>query len=134
MRQFICLVLVISLSWVTTGYACAMDGWSQVRSVCCCPGGHVQRPATSAEPCARTARADAGASCCKFVAGSVLDAQQPGLLASSPALDLPAFLPLPAATWAVAEPAARDLVLPPPARGPPGAGTHTFLTTARLRL
>lgn len=134
MRQFICLVLVISLSWVTTGYACQMDGWSRVRAVCCCLKTHATPPPAKAKPCADQASAAAGTSCCTFMSSAGLHDQQPGLMARAAVLDLPVFVSGPPLTWVASEPRERDLALPPPARGPPGAGTHTFLTTARLRL
>lgn len=134
MRRFISLLLVISLSWVTTGYACRMDGLDVVRAECCCPNGHEARD--HAMPDAKAAvEAEATSSCCDVVADAALDHQQPGLLAQLPALDLPAVALLPSTSWNLVEPAARTVAALPPVRGPPlGSGTRTYLTTARLRL
>lgn len=133
MRQFISLLLVISLSWVTTGYACRMDGLDVVRAVCCCPQAHKAHHVADADVKA-SVQADDESSCCDIVASTALDDQH-GVLTQVAALDLPVFAPLPAFTWNVIEPATRLIAMPPPARGPPlGSGTRTYLTTARLRL
>ena len=134
MRRIISLLLVISLSWVTTGYACQMDGLDVVRAVCCCPHGHKAHDAAEADPAAAV---DAGdqAPCCDVVASAALDDQQPGVLAQVLALDLPGFALLPATPWNATAPGGVSVVTLPPARGPPlGSGTRTYLTTARLRL
>lgn len=133
MRRFISLLLIISLSWVTTGYACRMDGLDMVRAVCCCPHGH-EAP-DHVMPDATAAKADAPSNCCDVVADAALDHQQPGLLAQVPALDLPAVALLPSTSWDLIDPATRTLAALPLVRGPPlGSGTRTYLTTARLRL
>lgn len=134
MRQFISLLLVISLSWVTTGYACRMDGLDVVRAVCCCPQADKARSAAETDDQA-SPQIDDESVCCDVVASVALDDEQPGVLTQGTALDLPVFASLPDAPWNVIEPAARLLGLPPPARGPPsGSGTRTYLSTARLRL
>ncbi len=134
MRQFISLLLVISLSWVTTGYACQMDGLDVVRAVCCCPDAHKAHDVADADAKVSTQAGDES-SCCDVVASTALDHQQPGVLTQVTALDLPVFLPLPALTWNPIEPAARLIPMPPPARGPPfGSGSRIYLSTARLRL
>lgn len=134
MRQLISFLLVISLSWVTTGYACRMDSLDVVRAVCCCPQAHKAHHAADADAKA-SSQADDESSCCDVVASTALDDQQPGVLTQVAALDLPVFAALPALTRNVIEPAARLIAMPPPARGPPlGSGTRTYLNTARLRL
>lgn len=134
MRRFISLLLVISLSWVTTGYACRMDGLNVVRAECCCPNEH-EAPDHAMPDAKATAEAEAASGCCDVVADTVLDHQQPGLLAEVPALDLPAVALLTSALWILIDPATRTVAALPPVRGPPpGSGTRTYLTTARLRL
>lgn len=134
MRRFISLLLVISLSWVTTGYACRMDGLNTVRSVCCCPNGH-EAPDHAMPDATAAVEADVSSSCCDVVADAALDDQQPGLLAQVPALDLPAAALLPSMSWNLIDPETRTVAALPPVRGPPlGSGTRTYLTTARLRL
>lgn len=134
MRRFISLLLIISLSWVTTGYACRMDGLDMVRAVCCCPHGH--KAPNHAMPDAKAAvEAEAPSNCCDVVADAALDDQQPGLLAQVPSLDLPAVAPLPSTSWNLIDPATHTVAALPPVPGPPlGSGTRTYLTTARLRL
>jgi hypothetical protein len=134
MRQFISLLLVVSLSWVTTGYACRMDGLDVVRAVCCCPQAHTAHSAAETDD-QDPQQIEDESGCCDVVASTALDEEQPGVLTQATALDLPVFASLPVAAWNVIEPAARPLGLPPPARGPPsGSGTRTYLSTARLRL
>jgi len=137
MRHFISLLLVISLSWVTTGYACRMDGLHLVRAVCCCPHGHKAPKAQKATEADPRATVDAGQQtpCCDVVAHAALDDQQPGVIGQVPTLDLPACALSPATSWNAIEPSARAVAVRPPVRGPPlGSGTRTYLTTARLRL
>ncbi len=132
MRQIISILLALSLSWVTTGYACQMDEQYRVRADCCCKDKH------SAELPAETEKAQLSSSetaaCCDVVVSSFVDQQQPAALLAAPALDLPVFATLPLVRWTFAAPVAITVGLPPPARGPPTAGTRTYLATARLRL
>ena len=132
MRQLISLLLVISLSWVTTGYACQMDGLNVVRAVCCCHGMSAIKIGVDVE------KSQIGSAekkpCCDTTVSSSVDQQNPAVVAATPVLDLPAFAVLPAVEWNIAAPVASFVSLPPPARGPPGAGTRTYLATARLRL
>lgn len=133
MRQLISILLVISLSWITTGYACQMDTQSLVRTLCCCKDKHrvvtdelavEKSPLSSAEE----------TPCCDITVSSSVDQQQPAVVSASPVLDLPVFAVLPAREWSIASLVVRFISLPPPARGPPSAGTRTYLATARLRL
>ncbi len=133
MRHFITILLVISLSWVTTGYACQMDGMQQLRKACCCPHGEARETSATDQPLVSTA--DEGEPCCVAVVNTAMDDHQPGVAAKATALDLPTFTVLPVSEWTIAEPDLRQVSTPPPARGPPAAsGTRTYLTTARLRL
>jgi len=135
MRRFIALLLILSLSSVTTGYACRMDGLNVVRAVCCCP--HARKAPDAAGPALikSSVGRDRDSKCCAVVADTALDDQQPGLVAQVPALDLPALALLPPTLWNLIDPATRLVARLPPARGPPlGSGTRTYLTTARLRL
>lgn len=134
MRRFLSILLAITLSWVTTGYACQMDGLNVVRAVCCCPHRHDSPHAARAQSKTPIALGDK-APCCDVVTHAALDDQQPGVPAQAPALDLPHFAAPPVMPWSISEPAARSIATLPPARGPPfGSGTRTYLTTARLRL
>jgi hypothetical protein len=132
MRQFITILLVISLSWVTTGYACQMDAQKLVRAICCCHGEHAVEPHTDGEEAQRGSAEESP--CCDTTVSSSVDQQNPAVIAATPVLDLPVFAALPAIQWHVAAPVVSFVSLPPPARGPPSAGTRTYLATARLRL
>ena len=133
MRQFITILLVISLSWITTGYACQMDNENLVRAVCCCKGKHMVMPDEGVEK-SQLSSAEKNP-CCDITVSASVDQQQPAVASASPVLDLPVFAVLPAMEWSIAAPVASFISLPPPARGPPSsAGTRTFLATARLRL
>lgn len=132
MRQFIAILLTISLSWITTGYACQMDNSNLVRAMCCCKGKHMAKADTGAEK-SQLSSADKKP-CCDTVVTSSVDQQQPAVASASPALDLPVFAVLPAVEWSIATPATSFISLPPPARGPPRAGTRTYLATSRLRI
>lgn len=132
MRQFITILLVISLSWITTGYACQMDTQNLVRALCCCEGKHTVKAVTGVEK-SQLSSADEKP-CCDITVSSSIDQEQPAVVLASPILDLPVFAVLPAMEWRIATPVASFISLPPPARGPPSAGTRTYLATARLRL
>jgi hypothetical protein len=131
MRRLICLLLVVSLSWVTTGYACRMD--EVVRAVCCCPHEHADHDSKTADP--EAAGMSGKARCCDIVSGAALDSEQPGVLPQVGTLDLPVVALLPATPWTFVETVQNRSDTHPPARAPPrGSGTLTYLTTARLRL
>ncbi len=132
MRQFIAILLVISLSWITTGYACQMDNQNLVRALCCCKGKHMVMEDVGVEK--SQVSSVEKKPCCDTVVTSSVDQQQPAVASASPVLDLPVFAVLPAVEWSIAAPVASFVSLPPPARGPPRAGTRTYLATARLRL
>lgn len=132
MRQFITILLVISLSWITTGYACQMDNQNLVRALCCCKGKHMAKAETDAEQ-TQPSSADKKP-CCEITISSLVDQQQPAVVSASPALDLPVVAGLPTMEWSIATPVVRFTSLPPPARGPPHAGSRTYLATARLRI
>lgn len=135
MRRLIALLLILSLSSVSTGYACRMDGLNVVRAVCCCP--HARKAPDDAAPALGKASVgrDHDSKCCDVVVDAALDDQQPGLVAPVPALDLPAIALLPATDWNQIDLATASVAKLPPARGPPlGSGTRTYLTTARLRI
>ena len=132
MRQLITFLLVISLSWVTTSYACQMDQQALVRALCCCKDKHEARPSADAEQ----AQADAAdeSSCCDVTVSTSIDQHQPAVASATPVLDMPTAISAPAVPWTITEQVASYISLPPPARGPPGAGTRTYLATSRLRL
>ena len=132
MRQFIAILLAISLSWITTGYACQMDNPNLVRAMCCCKGKHMVMEDAGVQK-TQSSSADKKP-CCDISVSSSIDQQQPGIASASPVLDLPVFAVLPAVEWSIAAPATSFISLPPPARGPPRAGTRTYLATSRLRI
>lgn len=133
MRQFITILLVISLSWITTGYACQMDNQNLLRALCCCKGKQTVMEDAGVE---KTQSSSAEKKpCCDTIVSSSIDQQQPAAVSASPVLDLPFVTMLPTMEWSVAAPTVSFISLPPPARGPPSsAGTRTYLATARLRL
>lgn len=133
MRQFITILLVISLSWITTGYACQMDGQNLVRALCCCHGKHMVKADADGDK-SQLSSAEKKP-CCDTSVSSSVDQQNPAVVSAIPVLDLPVFAALPALEWNISAPVASFISLPPPARGPPSsAGTRTYLATARLRL
>lgn len=132
MRQLITFLLVISLSWVTTSYACQMDQQALVRALCCCKHKHEAKASADVEQ-AQAIAADK-TPCCDVTASTSIDQHQPGVASASPVLDMPVAVVAPAVRWTIAEQVASYISLPPPARGPPGAGTRTYLATSRLRL
>jgi len=132
MRNLLSILLAISLSWVTTGYACSMDRLAAVSAICCCPHDHEQASASQEDSSDADADMDR---CCDIVLSSAMDQQQPGIASAAyPSLDLPAVALPVVQVWTVSRPATFTLSAPPPARGPPSAGTRTYLATARLRL
>ena len=132
MRQLITFLLVISLSWVTTSYACQMDQQALERALCCCKDKHEAKASADAEQ-AQASAADES-SCCDVTVSASIDQHQPGVASASPVLDLPVTVVATAVPWTITEQVASHISLPPPARGPPGAGTRTYLATSRLRL
>lgn len=132
MHNLLSILLAISLSWVTTGYACSTDRLAEVSAICCCPHDHEQASASQDDSSSADANMDR---CCDIVLSSAMDQQQPGIASAAyPSLDLPAVALPVAQVWTVSSPATFTLSAPPPARGPPSAGTRTYLATARLRL
>ncbi|TAM26597.1 MAG: hypothetical protein EPN60_10045 [Nevskiaceae bacterium] len=133
MRQFLAILLAISLSWVTTSYACQMDHQNLVRAFCCCKDKHTAKVGADAEK-SQTSSAEK-TSCCDVTSSASADQQQPAVASATFALDLPTLVPAPAVEWKIAAQVASFISLPPPARGPPaGTGTRTYLATSRLRL
>ncbi len=130
MRILVSILLAISLSWVTTGYACRMDDLAALRSSCCCKHQHA---AVAAKAPQSEASSDQNP-CCDVVASSAIDQHQPGVASAYAALDLPMFIALPVDESRIARPVTGFGSVLPPARGPPGVGTRTYLATARLRL
>lgn len=126
MRNFISLLLALSLSSVTTSTACSMEALAALSGDCHCP--HMHNAASDTEP------QSAVDGCCDVVMVSAIDAQQPGIAASAPALDWPAMLAVPLHTVQFVAPTLRKVGAPPPLHGPPGKGSRTYLATARLRL
>lgn len=132
MRNLLSILLAISLSWVTTGYACSMDRLAAVSAICCCPHDHGQASASQEDSSDSDANMDR---CCDIVLSSAMDQQQPGIASAAyTSLDLPAVALPVVQVWTVSRLATFTLSAPPPARGPPSAGTRTYLATARLRL
>jgi hypothetical protein len=67
MRRLLILLVVLSLSWTTIGYACGMEG-EVVRPACCCD-------TEGASSCAHEAMTGAGEGCCSLIATSGASAQ-----------------------------------------------------------
>lgn len=131
MRQIIAILLSLSLSWVTTGYACE-GGMARMTQHCCQPGqdNHCPAPGQS-----QSGKAKSGSTCCQSVAcvdvqadtaatadSSFVKQFQP--LAPPPSLDIQTISPNPYQSVALVSPI--DLL--------PSWGTQTYLQTARLRI
>ena len=134
MRNLLSILLAISLSWVTTSYACQMDQQALVRAFCCCKDKDKHEAKPTAELDQAHASAAEESSCCDVTASASIDQHQPAVTPASPALDMPVAVLAPTVPWTISEQVASYISLPPPARGPPGAGTRTYLATSRLRL
>jgi hypothetical protein len=130
MRRILAILLAISLSWVTTGYACQMAGLKP-HARCHCP--HTPGDVHAGKDGIEAANGER-MPCCNFVAQSALDEQQPGLLPASSGFDLPAFVSVPDTGWQALTQAARSEAAALPARGPPANGRLIYLDTARLRI
>lgn len=132
MRNLLSILLAISLSWVTTGYACSMDRLAGIKAVCCCPHDHEAVSASGVDVQNSEGAQDR---CCDVVVSATVDQYQPGVASAVyPALDMPTAAIPASAAWSITAPRALFVTSPPPARGPPSAGTRTYLATARLRL
>lgn len=88
MRRFLLILIALSLSWVTIGYACNMDG-TVVRGACCCDVGLWQSCPEPTPNCSADAmRGARGDSCCSFVTTSGTSAQGQAENLSAPDLPL----------------------------------------------
>ena len=132
MRNLISILLAISLSWVTTSYACQMDVQHRVSAICCCPQHH----AAKGEAEAQTQQASAAKvkHCCDVSSSVSVDQQQPAVASAHVVLDLPFFAVLSTVQWQPVAQVARVVSVLPPVCGPSRHGTRTYLATARLRL
>lgn len=133
MRQFVAILLSLSLSWVTTGYACEYATGQATQSTCCCHPAQAEQ-CLSPEHCQADA-SQSGKACCDVVSLSGIQADHKAL-AHSAFLD---FQPL------AAPPALPDHTVLLNPRRPAlriaradddlhGWGTQTYLQTARLRI
>lgn len=133
MRRLIAVLLTLSLSWVTTGYACDMPQMQHaVQQKCCCEPDNAER-CRDHERCDMAA---GGAGCCQVVAVSAADASDTPTLVASFAFDVQPLGPAPAPV-AVAngiKPHRNNVRAAWPQAPPPGWGTNTYLETARLRI
>lgn len=133
MRKLIAILLTLSLSWVTTGYACDMPQMQHaVQHKCCCEPD-------SADPCHDAERCDmaaGGAGCCQVVAVAAADVSDTPTLVASFAFDVQLLGPTPAPVAVVynVEPLRSALSAAWPQAPPRGWGTETYLETARLRI
>lgn len=133
MRRLIAILLSLSLSWVTTGYACDMPGMQHaVQQTCCCEPD-------AAEPCRndeRCAMAQGGAACCQMVSATAADLSDTAAVASSFAFDIQPMGPAPAPVGVthIVQTSRHTLRAAWPQAPPSGWGTHTYLETARLRI
>lgn len=86
MRRLLLILMAISLSLVTTSYACSMGG-AVVHSVCCCDGASESAPARSPDCSADMMFGEQSDGCCSILIASSTSIQGP---AESPAApDLP---------------------------------------------
>lgn len=133
MRQLIAILLTLSLSWVTTGYACDMPQMQHaVQHKCCCEPDSADR-CRDAERCDMAA---GGAGCCQVVAVSAADVSDTPTLVASLAFDVQPLGPAPAPVAVVYNvgPRRNTLNAAWPQAPPPSWGTNTYLKTARLRI
>jgi hypothetical protein len=134
MRPFVAILLSLSLSWVSMGYACEYATMGQAaQNMCCChPAQAEQCP--SPEHC-QADTSQSGKACCDVVSLNGLQADDKAL-AHSAFLDFQPLAPPPALLD-------HTLLLTPRHSAPPiawaddfptGWGTLTYLQTARLRI
>jgi hypothetical protein len=133
MRQFIALLLSLSLSWITTGYACNYATSHATQSMCCCHQAQ-------AKQCPSPKYGEAGShlsskACCDIVSLNGIQADEKALASSS----FDHFQPLapPSASLEhslLLDGRSSDLFLTLVDNSPPGWGTQTYFQTARLRI
>lgn len=130
MRQFVAILLSLSLSWVTTGYACEYATGQVAQSTCCCD----QAQACPNPDHCKADSAQSGKACCDVVSLSGIQADDKALtnsannfqpLAPPPALPDHTLLLNP--RYSTLHIAWVDDV-------PSGWGSLTYLQTARLRI
>ncbi len=130
MRNALALVLALSLSWITTGYACQMG--ERTLADCCCPqDGH--RDAVS-ETTSQSAPSLDASTCCDLLAASAADAKWPGFTATPALLDLPDLLGPSAFSRPRAAGGVHAADVKRQQTSVAGFGSRTYLLTARLRL
>jgi hypothetical protein len=70
MRRLLLVLITLSLSWVTMGYACDMSG-AVAQSVCCCDAGSSASCQDPSRDCSSSSMFGApGESCCSLIATS----------------------------------------------------------------
>lgn len=132
MRNFLALLLALSLSWITTGYACQMEMAEAVEANCCCLPSDQPHSTTDAA----TAVADCieSAGCCDVVVSSSAGELALGLSFPAPSLDLPDQIEPPRQPRLLAPSSIHAASVQLDRASTAGAGTRTYLLTSRLRL
>jgi len=132
MRNVFALFLAVSLSWITTSYACQMDMAEAVQANCCClPGDQQHSTADTATAVADCIESDG---CCDVVVSSSVGDQALSLGFSPPALDLPDQVAPPQQPRLFAPSSIHAAFVQRDHASIAGAGTRTYLLTSRLRL
>ncbi len=94
MRRLLLILVTLSLSWVTIGYACSTSG-AVVQIACCCDAGVLQSCPEPVPNCSTDAMLGApGDSCCSFAAASGISAQGQAENLTTPDLPLLDALPV----------------------------------------
>jgi len=89
MRRLLLILITLSLSWVTMGYACSMSG-AVARPTCCCDVGSPLSCPESARACSTdTMLGASGDGCCSFVTASGTSVQGQAETLTTPHLLLP---------------------------------------------
>lgn len=131
MRRFIAALVALSLSWVTTGYACDMaQGAAAATQQCCCEPDAVG-------PCEHEGcdGMESGSACCQIVVVDGIDAGGGAASVGTFAADLqPLAPPSVLASSLLVSPSSRRAMQIAAHAPPPGWGTRTYLETARLRI
>jgi hypothetical protein len=128
MRRLLLILIALSLSPVTTGFSCDMEG-TALRSACCCDAGVPQRCSQSAGHCtSSTMSGGLQHGCCSVVVTSSIAAQDQPQTPST--IQMPALVVgTPRALARLQDVPCAPIGLSTPVRGHP----PTYLLTGRLR-
>lgn len=109
MRRLLLILIAHSLSWVTTGYACDMNG-AVAQSVCCCDAASSASCQDPSRDCSSSSMFGApGESCCSLVAmsGTSIQGQAESLISPNVIL-----LNQPLVFWSALPPPPRIAISP----------------------